>query len=212
MTFEIAIKSILIGIAVSAPMGPMGILCLQRTINKGLLSGQISGLGISIGDTLYAAIAGYGLSFVADFFIDNQAILRIAGGILLIFLGYKIFNTNPAKELRQQLRRKKNNLIADFFSTLLLTLTNPLTIIFFMGVFAGMAVLEENSSFQATTFVIFFVFAGTIIWWVVLTTIINIFRDKITLRKIWWINKVTSTLIALLGVAAIISIFFIDKN
>lgn len=209
MGINYLLNGLVVGITVSLPLGPMGILCIQRTMNKGVKSGIVSGLGIAVGDTLYAIIAGFGISFIMDFLDAQHLIIRFIGGLFLIYLGYKIFVTNPGKELRKQ-RRKRYNPISDFFSVFFLTLSNPITIIFFGGVFAGFGLVEKDASVYHTIMLVVGVFFGAMLWWGLLALIVNIFRHKIRLRNLWWINKITGVVIMLLGIFVSISVFFLD--
>lgn len=204
------IKGIIVGISVSAPLGPIGVLCIQRTMNKGLASGVASSFGAAGADTFYAIVAGFGITLISNFLNTQQEILRIVGSIFLIYLGYKIFSTNPAKQLRKQ-QKKKRNLLGDFVSMFFITLSNPLTVIVFGAIFAGLGFLDENSDFNTTLLLTFGVFCGALIWWAILLGIVNIFRNKIRLRSLLYINKITGAFIILLGIAAILSVFFINE-
>ena len=206
MGIEFIIKGIVVGIAVSAPLGPLGILTIQRTINKGFFSGFFSGFGAAFADIIYAAIAGFGVSIIAVFLETYQLPIRLLGGLLIAALGVKIFYANPIKQIRKQ-RAQKTNFFSDFVSSFFITITNPLTVIFFGAVFAGLG-LEEDSSGSAVTYTLIGIFAGASIWWLSLTLIINIFRKKIRLRNLWWINKITGSLIVIFGVVISASIFF----
>ncbi len=209
MEFSYLIKGIIVGLAVSVPLGPMGVLCIQRTVNNGLKSGYVSGFGITLADTIYALIAGFGISLITDFLSTYQAYLRFIGGGFLIYLGYKVFFTNPAKQFRVQKKHgTKTHPVKDFFSTFLLTLSNPLTLGFFGLVFAGTGFINaQTSSDSFTVMLVSGIFLGAIIWWGVLATIIDNYRHKFTFRILWWVNKVTGVLITGLAIFAIASIF-----
>ncbi|MBN1253558.1 MAG: LysE family translocator [Bacteroidales bacterium] len=206
MVFEYIIKGIIVGISVSAPLGPLGILAIQRTINKGFISGFISGWGAAFADIIYAAIAGFGISIIANFLDSHQLIIRIVGGILVAIVGVKIFYTNPVRQIRKQ-RAQKNTFISDFISSFLITITNPLTVIFFGAVFAGLGLDKDNSG-NAMVYTLLGIFLGALLWWVGLTLLVNIFRNKIRLRNLWWINKITGSIIAVFGIIIVGSIFF----
>jgi threonine/homoserine/homoserine lactone efflux protein len=201
------LKGIIVGISVSAPLGPLGILCIQRTINKGFLSGFFSGLGAAIADILYASVAGFGISIIADFLKAEEYPIRIIGGILVIVFGVMIFRSNPVKQIRQQKTQKKGY-ISDLVSGFFITITNPLTIIVFGAVFAGLG-LNESSTFKLIIYTLFGIFSGALIWWLSLTIGVNIFRKKIRLRNLYWINKITGILVAVFGIAVFASIFFL---
>lgn len=205
----IFLKGFILGISISAPLGPMGVLCIQRTMNRGIVPGLMSGLGIAIADTFYAIVAGFGLTFISDILTENQLYIRAGGSLVLLYLGYRIFVTNPAIELRKQMRNKKNNsLLSDFLSTFFITASNPLTIIFFGVVFASLSLVDDQSSHYTTTLLVVSIFLGAALWWGSLSWFINRFRSLIKLRNLWWINKITGVLIVLLGIGTMASIFF----
>jgi threonine/homoserine/homoserine lactone efflux protein len=204
------IKGFIIGLSISAPMGPVAVFCLQRTLNKGLWIGFISGLGAALADTFYASIAIFGLSFISDFISENQHYLLAGGGILLIMIGIKVFYTNTVKQVRMQ-KVSKRRLVGDVFSGFFLTISNPLAILFFGAVFAGLGLIspEENSVYNFMT--IGGVLLGAVSWWAILATVVNLFRNRIRLRSLWWINKIAGGMIAILGIVAVISLFFMER-
>ncbi len=191
---------------VSAPLGPMGVLCIQRTINKGMLSGVISGLGAIAADIIYASVAGFGITFIVNFLDANQLIIRSLGGVVLIIFGIAVFRSNPVKQIRRQ-RTRKTSYFSDFMSSFLVTVTNPITVVVFGLAFASVG-LNKNPSAQSVTFMLFAVFCGALVWWVGLSSFVNIFRKRIRLRNLWWINKISGVIVSIFGIAVFISIFF----
>ncbi len=202
------IKGLSIGIAVSAPLGPIAVLCIQRTMNKGFMSGLVSGLGAATADIIYAIIAGFGITLIKDFLINNQMPIRIIGGLFLIFMGARIFFSNPAKQIRK-LRTKGNRYFTDFVTSFLLTISNPITVLAFGALFAGFGTITENTITFNITILITSVFVGAIFWWISLIGIISIFRRKIRLRNLLWINRITGVLIVIFAISVFISAFFI---
>jgi threonine/homoserine/homoserine lactone efflux protein len=205
---EILIKGIVLGFLASIPLGPIGIICIQRTLGKGKLSGFISGLGAASADTLIAIIAGLGLSFVIKFFNSNSNILVILGGIILIFLGVRIFLKSPVKQVRER-KMKKNNLYTDYLSVLILTLSNPLTIFVFIAIFAGLNIVYGANGFILKILIFSGIFIGASFWWFLLTSFVNIYRAKFRLKNLWWLNKITGGIIIAFGVIALFDILFI---
>jgi len=136
MVLEFLIKGVIIGFTASVPLGPIGVLCIQKTISKGRISGFVSGLGAAASDMFYAIIAGFGLSFVTNFILENQLYLKIAAAIILFYLGFKIFFTKTVNEI-QQSKKKGTGLFGDFISIFFLTVSNPLALFFFGGAFAA---------------------------------------------------------------------------
>jgi len=200
----------IVGVAVTAPLGPLGILCIQRTINRGMLSGLITGVASAFADIMYAIIAGFGVSVIAEFLEANQLVIRIIGGIIVTFLGVRIYMSNPAKQFRRQ-KTQKRTYISDFISGFLITITNPIVIVVFGAVFASLG-LDKIESGKSVIITIIGVFTGAIAWWVSLTVLVNIFRDGINLRKLWWINKITGAAVVVFGIGIIISALFIKKT
>ncbi len=207
MEYILFIKGIIVGISTSAPLGPLGILCIQRTINKGVLSGFVTGFGAAFADIIYASIAGFGISIIADFLREYQIIIRILGGIILLIVGIMIFRSNPVKQIRQQ---NQQNYFGYFISSLFITITNPITIVVFGAVFASLG-LDQVSSMNPIIITLAGIFSGALLWWLSLIISVNIFRNKIRLRNLWWINKITGVLVSLFGLAVFLSLFFMNR-
>jgi threonine/homoserine/homoserine lactone efflux protein len=208
MGIELYLKGIAIGLMVSIPLGPIGVLCIQRTLNKGRRSGFVSGLGASVADTFFALVAGYGMSMVITFIKAQHIYFQVIGGSIIMYLGIHIFFTNPVKQLRLQ-RMSQNKLSQDFLSVLLLTVSNPMAIFFFLAMFAGVNLASGPMNVFFIGLVVGGVTTGSVSWWFILTTIVNIFRHKFRLKAIWWMNKISGLLIFFLGIAAILSVWFI---
>lgn len=205
------IKGIVIGISVSAPLGPIGVLCIQRTLNKGFKSGLISGVGAASADIIYAIIAGFSITFISDFLIENQNYIRIIGGMFLIFIGAKIFTSNPAKQIRR-LRTKGNNYYKDFITSFFVTVSNPITILAFGAIFASFNMVEKGSGTFPVIILVVTVFSGAILWWLSLISIVTIFKSRIRLRNLLWINRITGVLIIIFALFVIISVFIPEAS
>lgn len=201
MTLGNIVDGVIIGVSASIPLGPIGVLVVQRTLNKGHLSGFVSGLGAALSDTIYAIIAGFSLSFIVGFIETQLLWIQIFGAIILISLGLKIFNTNPAIQLRRQ-KKKTTSLIQDFFSTFALTVANPLAVFLFMAFFAGFRVVGSQNTLIDNLLLIGGVFVGAATWWLILSSLVNMFRSKINLRRLFWINKIAGSTIIVLVVLA----------
>lgn len=207
MLVQYVIDGMIIGFSASVPLGPIGVLCIQRTLNKGRLSGFISGLGAAFSDAIYAVIAGFSLSFIVTFIEQQLLYIQIFGAILLIVLGINIFYSNPAVQLRKQ-RKGKSNLFQDFFSTFLITISNPLAIFLFLAFFASFGAVKPGDDVSNQFALIGGVLIGASFWWFILSSIISLFRSKINLRRLWWLNKITGAAIVILVIIAfIISMF-----
>lgn len=207
MGVEFLIKGLIVGFLASIPLGPVGILCIQRTINKGRYSGLISGMGAATVDMFFALVAALGLTYIINFIEEKQFFIQLIGGGVLIFLGTKIFNTNPIKQIRKH-RRKKNKLIEDYLSVLFLTLSNPLAVFLFIAAFAGIGMVTSNDSSLKSSLIVLGVFLGATLWWLTLTFFIDFFRKHFRLKQLWWINKIAGVLIIVFGVVSMLSVFF----
>lgn len=205
------LNGILVGIIASVPVGAIAILSVQRTLNTGLIAGFVLGLGAAIADLIYASIAAFGITIISDFLFTNRVLLGVVGSIFLLIIGYKIFFTDSVKEFRKQKAFSKRALFNDFFSSLMIALSNPITILGFGGVFASFGVIHKANTNAHLITLLAGVFTGAIIWWFSLSSIVDIFRKKINLRKIIMINRVTGTIIYGLGIVLIIAIIFSTK-
>jgi len=202
-------KGILVGLMVSIPLGPMGVLIIQKTLHKGALSGFVAGMGAASADFFYASLAAFGLGFVISVIQAHELLLQIIGGIFLIVIGLKIYFDNPIRQVRQKRsgRVSKKGLLGDYVSLFFLTVSNPISIVVFMAVFAGMAVFDEGSSFIGELLVLLGVLLGGGIWWYTLSMLVNIFRKKFRLRVLVTINRISGLIIAILGALVILSAF-----
>jgi threonine/homoserine/homoserine lactone efflux protein len=200
------IEGMIIGFLASLPLGPVGVLCIQRTINKGRVSGIFSGMGAATVDAFFALVAALGLTYIINFIEEQQFLIQVIGGAVLILLGIKIFYTNPVKQIRRH-RKQKNKLVEDFFSVLFLTLSNPLAVFLFVAAFAGIGIVTAGDSSVKSFLIILGVFLGAMVWWLSLTFFVDLFRKKFRLKQLWWINKIAGLLIVLFGIAAMLSVF-----
>ena len=207
-------KGMLVGLMVSIPLGPMGVLIIQKTLHRGALSGFVAGMGAASADLFYAAVAAFGLGFVINIVQAHELLLQIIGGIFLIVIGLKIYFDNPIRQIRQrrQGRVSKTGLLGDYLSLFFLTVSNPITVVVFMAVFAGMSVFGESSSLLGEVLVVAGVLLGGGVWWYTLSTLVNIFRKKFRLRVLITINRVSGMIITILGALVILSAFAPFKN
>jgi threonine/homoserine/homoserine lactone efflux protein len=197
------IRGLIIGLSIAATVGPMSILCIQRTLYKGQLYGLISGLGVATADAVYGSIAGFGLTLIASFLVSQQAWIRLIGGLFLVYLGLKALLARPAERAAAA---KANSFVGAYASTFLLTLTNPLTILSFAAIFAGIGVGGASKSYVSATIVVLGVFIGSALWWCILTGGINLLRGKFTSQWLFWINRISGVIIMLFGVLALLSL------
>ncbi len=197
------LKGILVGLGASIPLGPVGVLCVQRTLSKGRLSGFISGMGAAIADTIFSTFAILGLAFILVLFEANRNIFLIIGGLIVIAVGLKIYFTNPIKQFRQN-RRGRQRLFEDFISVFMLTISNPGAIFLILGLFAlvGLDINKESGYWNIIT-ALGGVIIGASLWWFTLSSIISRYRRRFRIKQIWTINRVAGAIIALLGVLSL---------
>ena len=196
MDAGLLIKGTALGFSIAAPVGPVGLLCIRRTLAGGRLAGFVSGLGAATADAVYGCLAGFGLTFVTSLLVGEQRWLRLVGGLFLCYLGTKTLMTEPAK---QAATAKENGLIGAYVSTFFVTFTNPLTILSFAAVFAGMGLAEESRGYFSALSLIFGVLAGSALWWFFLCGIVGLFRNKLGPRGLKRVNTFAGLLIAAFG-------------
>lgn len=183
-------------------MGPIGVLCIQRTLNKGRRSGLATGLGASLSDLCYAILTGLGLSIVVDFIEAHQAPLQIVGSLVLTGFGLYLFRQNPARNIRKKLNQK-SSFTQDFASSYLLTLSNPLILLLLIGLFARLNFFLPEM--KAGHYILGYVsiILGAFIWWFTITYIINKVRSHFNLRSLWLINRIISIVIIVMSLVGV---------
>ena len=202
MEWGLFIKGFIIGFSIAAPVGPIGILCIQRTLAGGNVQGLVTGLGAATADALYGFIAAFGLTFISNFLVDQSLWFRIIGGLFLCYLGIRAF----FKKTREQtVSLADSTVLSAYGTTFFLTLTNPMTILFFAGVFAGLGIVSESIHYASAGLMVIGVFTGSGAWWLFLSAATGIFRNKISESKLAIVNKISGIIIVAFGVAALIS-------
>ncbi len=204
MNVDFFVRGLLIGLSIAAAVGPMSILCIQRTLQKGQRYGLISGLGVATADGLYACIAAFGLTAIATFLVSQSFWIRLVGGLFLLYLGIKTLATRPPEQRERE--AKAQNFVSAYLSTFLLTLTNPLTILSFVAIFAGVGVGSAGKSYLSALIIVLGVFIGSALWWCLLTSGVSLLRGKFTRTWLIWINRVSGSIILLFGVIALFSL------
>lgn len=200
MTF--LLRGWLIGIAIAAPVGPIGVLCIRRTLTNGRLIGFLSGLGAATADMIYGAIAAFGITALQNLLLRQQMWLRLLGGLFLVYLGVRTFLARAAEGAAAYAPDRGGALKA-YFSTLGLTLTNPATILSFTVIFAGLRLGETRGSYAAAAFMVAGVFIGSATWWLCLSGIVGAFRERFTAVGMLWINRLAGIVITTFGLAAL---------
>jgi threonine/homoserine/homoserine lactone efflux protein len=203
---EILLKGIILGLTVSMPLGPIGIILINRTIKRGILSGFFSGLGMATADTLLALLAGIGFSVIRSFINKERFIISLIAGIIIIGVGLKVFLSNPVKDMRNREQSDKS-LWRDYYSVFVLSISNPYTIFIFVAFFSGVHIYGNVRPELVPFFLIPGVLVGTIGWWFFLSYFVSRFKKKIRLRLIVRINNVAGIIIIVIGAIVLLSVF-----
>jgi threonine/homoserine/homoserine lactone efflux protein len=196
------LKGVIIGFALALPIGPIGILCIRKTFAEGHISGLVVGFGAATADAFYGFIAAFGLTVISDTLMNQQMWLRLIGGAFLCYLGVKTYLAKPPDSANGT---NGKGLVSSYVSTFLLTLTNPLTIIAFLGVFAGFGLRNSELSFGSAATLIAGVFLGSSLWFFLLSYGVTLFREKINAQGLGLINKISGILIVVFGIVALLS-------
>jgi threonine/homoserine/homoserine lactone efflux protein len=202
MEFTILLKGMFVGFAMAVPIGPIGILCIRKTLAEGRLRGLIIGLGAATADLLYGCVAAFGLSAISNTLVSQRIWIRLVGGVLLLILGIRTFRTLPADH---KFHKSRNRMLGSYLYTMLLTLTNPLTIFGFIAVFAALGLGNELGYFSASVLVTG-VFIGSSLWFLSLNSGVSLFRKKMNLTGLQWVNKIAGTFIIISGLIAMASL------
>jgi threonine/homoserine/homoserine lactone efflux protein len=205
MEVEFLVRGMIIGFSIAAPIGPIGMLCIRRTLAEGRATGLAVGLGAASADSIYASMAGFGLTLVSAFLVSQQVWLRLIGGGFLCYLGVKIFLETPAMKAANV---GGKGLLGAYTSTFFLTLTNPATIISFTAVFAGLGVASVGGDYLGASALVVGVFLGSLLWTVILTSAVTMLRGRFTTRGMRWVNRLSGATLMSFGIAAIVSLAF----
>ncbi|MGG6294766.1 LysE family translocator [Leptolyngbya sp. AN02str] len=202
------LRGLVIGFSIAAPVGPIGILCIQRTLTHGRWVGLVSGLGAATADAIYGVIAGYGFTLISAILVGQTLWLRLFGGIFLIYLGVKTFRSKPAEHSAVA---TFDGMVSAYFSTVLLTLSNPATILAFVAVFAGLDLatasdpLRSNDAERFTAAVLVLgVFLGSALWWLLLSTGVSLVQSRFNSRRLRWLNRVSGIVLLGFGMVALL--------
>jgi threonine/homoserine/homoserine lactone efflux protein len=207
------LRGLVIGFSIAAPVGPIGVLCIRRTLAEGRLTGLVSGLGAATADAFYGAVAAFGLGLVSQVLVDQQEPLRLAGGLFLCYLGLRTWlapvrgDLSPQSGLRSdQPAGRPSGAAAAYLSTLFLTLTNPITILSFAAIFAGLGLAAAGSGPLPGAVLVAGVFAGSGTWWLLLSGFAGLVRHRVGPNALRWINRLSGLVIVGFGVLALISL------
>ncbi len=203
MDFSFLLRGLLIGFSIAAPVGPIGVLCIRRTLAEGRASGLFSGLGAATADAIYGCIAGFGLTFISTFLIRLQVWFRLIGGSFLCYLGAR---TLLAKLTKHAAFANGDGPVNSYVSTFLLTITNPMTILSFVAIFAGLGIGDSGGNYVYAATLVLGVFIGSALWWFILSHGIGAFRTKFNAYKLRWVNRISGIIIIGFGVIALLNL------
>ena len=202
------LKGLVIGFVIAAPLGPIGILCARRALTHGRKAGFLSGMGASSADVLYGFIAAFGLTFISDFLLSYQFWLRLAGGVILCFIGIKTFREKPERKDMLLLARKEKRQAGMYTSTFFLTLTNPMTIFSLAAVFAGFGIAGTRGNVLSAAVLILGLFLGSVLWWLFIVGVFSVFKRRFQRHELQWINRVAGLIITGSGALALASLIY----
>lgn len=197
------LRGLVIGLSIAAPVGPIGLLCIRRTLADGRARGFASGLGAATADAVYGSVAAFGLTFLSDLLVRQQSWLRLVGGLFLCSLGLKTFLARPAE---RGAAARGYGLAGAYASTLFLTLANPMTILSFAAIFAGLGIGGATGSYAAAGVMVLGVFLGSALWWLILSGGVGALRAQFGPAGLAWINRLAGVIIAAFGVIALLSV------
>ena len=194
------LKGILLGFSIAAPVGPIGVLCIRRTLNGGMGSGIASGMGTAVADSLYGLIAAFGITAVSALLLEHSFLLRLCGGLFLLHMGSGIFRARPADISSVE---PASGRFGDFGSAFILTLTNPLTILSFTAVFSGFGAGDAPGNYRLAAIMVGGVFSGSLFWWILLAGAIGFFRNRFDTKKLRIVNRISGAIICIFGIISL---------
>lgn len=198
-------RGFLIGVLISAPMGPIGMLVIQRTLSKGRWPGMFTGVGASVSDLLYCLLTGFGISFITDLIDRHQLLLQVVGGIVLAAFGLYLFRKNPTRTLKaadgEMAQTTGNSYWGDLVSGFLLTVSNPLILFFIIGLFARFNFILPEFGVHHYITAYLTILGGALAWWYLVTFIVNKLRRRFNVRSLWLFNRIIAAI--LIGMAVV---------
>jgi len=197
---DVFLRGLLIGFSIAAPVGPIGVLCIRRTLAEGRLAGFLSGMGAASADMFYGAVAAFGLTAVQEMLIGQSNWLRVVGGVFLLYLGLKTFFSKPAEEAAKSSR---GGLFGAYLTTFFLTITNPITILSFIAIFAGLRLGETDGNYISAAFMVLGVFLGSAAWWLTLSFMVGILSQRFNATWQTWVNRIAGVIIFGFGAVAL---------
>jgi threonine/homoserine/homoserine lactone efflux protein len=195
-TLTLFLNSMVIGLSIAAPVGPIGVLCIRRTLAEGRLIGFVSGMGAATADATYGLIAALGLTAFTSLLVDSAEVLRIVGGVFMLYLGYRTLTSRPPEKESVD-KNKRSGWLSAYLSIFFLTVTNPMTILSFVGIFAGISGSSAARTPASSAVIVLGIFAGSALWWLILSGGVSLFRERVTPTWMLWINRFSGVIIVL---------------
>jgi threonine/homoserine/homoserine lactone efflux protein len=215
MDLTLLARGLVIGFSIAAPVGPIGVLCIRRTLAEGRIFGLISGVGAASADAVYGSIAGFGLTTISGALVSGQTIFRLFGGAFLVYLGVRTWRAQPTPMTPNAMSPDAHDghsrsadagrLLGAYTSTFALTLTNPATILSFAAIYAGLGIAETGADYAAALMLVAGVFGGSAAWWLLLSGGVSLLRGTFTPARLRWINRLSGVVLAGFGLLALAS-------
>lgn len=199
---QIIISGLLIGVLVSAPMGPVGMLIIQRTLNKGRWAAFFTGIGAALSDIFYCLLTGLGMSFITDFIESHDYLLQIIGSLVLVAFAVYLFQKNPARALRKR-KENKTTFFKDIGTGFLFTFSNPLILFFIIGLFGRFNFLMPEFQYYHYIMGYVSIFVGALLWWYLITFGVNKIRSHFNVRSMWFLNRIIGTILIIMAIVGI---------
>lgn len=204
-SLQLILTGLGIGLLVAAPVGPVNILCIQRSLERGFWGGLAAGMGAILGDGLLALLAAIGFTAISDVIVAHKPEIKLVGGLVLILFGLKLFNTEPRDNTVSELEVDHHGFLWTVSQTLLLTLTNPGAVLGMFAIFGGVSTaLGGIDTFTDAGIIVLAVMAGSLIWWTTLSRVIASLRHKLTDRRLQMINQIAGGCLVAFGLALIV--------
>ena len=209
MDIQLLLKGLLLGLSIAAPVGPIGVLCIRRTLTDGRATGLASGLGAATADALYGCVAGFGLTAITGLLLGLRFWLNLVGGLFLLYLGVKTFLSKPAQ---QAARDDSSGLAGAYLSTLALTITNPMTILSFAATFAGLGIVSRSATassaaaYAGALSLVLGVFIGSALWWLLLSVGVGFFRERLNAGFMQWLNRISGLILIGFGLWSLMTL------
>lgn len=192
-------KGSVLGFSIAAPVGPIGLLCIRRTLTSGRMTGFISGAGAATADGVYGLLAAFGVAAALKTTAEYQFYFHLLGGLFLLYLGWHTYKSRVGTTAA---KAESRGLVSAYATTFALTITNPMTIMSFAAIFAGVGMGTEQETGGAA-FLVLGVFAGSLLWWLLLSTLVNYLKGGLTTQSMAWINKASGFLLVVFGLHSI---------